>query len=117
MQYTSISTVQYTVVYTVGGTGGGTVTVTAEGGGRGTAGTVTVTAGGGGTVTEISHVTIGPSSKSSSFSCRTYATNYFNGIGLNGKVRKRGIFDREVLQGGEAAMARPGARPGAMMVE
>jgi len=109
--------VQYTVVYTVdGGTGGGTVTVTAGGGGTG-GGTVTVTAGGSGTVTEISYVTVGPSSKSSSFSCRTYATNYFNGAGLNGKVRKRSIFDREVLQGGEAAMARPGARPGAMMVE
>jgi hypothetical protein len=117
------------------GPGGGTVTVTETPTGMNTygpGGTVTITqggrivtttvGGGSGGVTTTTTVyitrTVAPSSKSSSFTCRTYATNYFNG-GVNGAAptgsfkraeikrggdgrKKRSIFDAEVVLGENA---------------
>jgi hypothetical protein len=126
------------------GPGGGTVTVTetptgantyGPGGtfGPGGPGVVTITQGGGqyitvtlgdgsegvtATTTVYITRTVAPSSRSSSFTCRTYATNYFNGgsgaaptgsfkraaekaaDGIDGfKKRRRSIFDAEVVIG------------------
>lgn len=78
------------------------VTVTAGNGGYTT---VTVEAG---TVTVISYRL--PTSSSSSFTCRTYATNYLNG--LNGRQR-RSVFDMDapVELSEYERMPRPGAVP------
>jgi hypothetical protein len=129
------------------GPGGGTVTVTATPtgantygpggtyGSGGAGGTVTITQGGGivtetlsgagsgGTTTTTVYITrtVAPSSKSSSSTCRTYATNYLNG-GLGGPVPmgsfkrdrdrvKRSIFDAEVVIGENEEMPRPGEAP------
>jgi hypothetical protein len=129
------------------GPGGGTVTVTETPTGMNTygpGGTVTITQGGGiitttvgggsGGVTTTTTVyitrTVAPSSTSSSFTCRTYATNYFNG-GVGGAVptgsfkrdgverdskrgggKKRSIFDAEVVLGeNNGEVNRPGEAP------
>ncbi|QIW95440.1 hypothetical protein AMS68_000958 [Peltaster fructicola] len=112
--YTTTIVTSVPVTYTEGGgagsgSGGGTVTVSAGGGG---ATTVYITL----TVTR----TVLPSSSSSSFTCRTYATNYLNGLHgraeptsppmmRNGVVlepvipvpepmgRRRSIFEKEVI--------------------
>ncbi|GAB7341506.1 hypothetical protein MBLNU457_7727t1 [Dothideomycetes sp. NU457] len=79
-----------------GGSGGGTVTVTQGG--------TTVT----NTATQFSFLTITaqPSSKTSSFSCRTVSANYLNGgFGKRAVGIKRSIFDVDGSQ------PQPGARP------
>lgn len=81
------------------------ITITKGGGGAG--GYITIT---GGVSTVISYVY--PSSSSSSFTCRTYATNYLNG--MHGKVKrmdKRSIFDTEVPMILGEMLPRPGAVP------
>lgn len=80
-------------------------TVTASGGGGGV---VTITEGGGNfiTITNVITETVAPSSKSSTFSCRTYATNYLNGM-HGRRVVKRSVFDFE----GDPNAPRPGAVP------
>ena len=102
------------------GPGGGTVTVTETPtgantygpGGMGGGGVVTITQGGSGgersvTATTTVYVTrtVAPSSRSasaSSFTCRTYATNYLNGG--NGGVVPTGSFKkRDVAERGEMA--------------
>ena len=84
---------------------------------------ITITRGGGGaggyiTVTAPPSIIISyvfPSSSSSSFTCRTYATNYLNG--MHGKVKrtdKRSIFDIDsplVMGDGEMMRPQPGAVP------
>jgi hypothetical protein len=84
---------------------------------------ITITKGGGGaggyiTVTAPPSIIISyvyPSSSSSSFTCRTYATNYLNG--QHGKVKrtnKRSVFDVDsplVLGEGEMMKPQPGAVP------
>ena len=111
------------------------VTIT-QGGGQ----FITVTLGGGSGVTETTTVyvtrTVAPSSRSSSFTCRTYATNYFNGgngavptgsfkrgekreeevdAESNGdgvkKRRRRSIFDAEVVIGANREMDGSGEGP------
>ena len=80
---------------------------------------VTITAGGGGyiTVTAPPSIIVSyvyPSSTSSSFTCRTYATNYLNGY--HGKVKrtnKRSIFEVDVpfVLGEMERAPKPGAVP------
>ena len=99
---TTVSIRPTTVRETVSGP---TVTASGSGGGGGS-GVVTVY----GTVTE----TYRPSSSKSSFTCRTYATNYLNG--MHGKLkrdgtRRRSVFDVEVVLDEKNAMPMPGARP------
>jgi hypothetical protein len=70
----------------------GVVTIT-KGGGQ----FITVTVGGGSfTATTTVYITrtVAPSSRSSSFTCRTYATNYFNG-GIGGGAVPTGSFKRD----------------------
>lgn len=78
------------------------VTITGGGGNY-----ITVT--GGGTVTVISYVY--PSSTSKSFTCRTYATNYLNG--LHGKRVRRSVFDLDapMVMDEFDRMPKPGALP------
>ena len=101
---------------------------------------ITVTLGGGSGVTETTTVyvtrTVAPSSRSSSFTCRTYATNYFNGgngavptgsfkrdaervegsdekrdVLDGGKKRRRSIFDAVVVIGANREMDGSGEGP------
>ena len=103
-----------------GGSGGGVVTVTTGGGGYMT---VTMSGeGGGGTQTSTTTVfvtrTVAPASRSqssSTFTCRTYATNYLNGAvptaAFKKRVVKRSVFDAEVVIGENEKEPRPGAMP------
>lgn len=77
---------------------------------------VTITAGGnnyytvtGGTVTVISYVPLYPSSSSKSFTCRTYATNYYNGQ----QPVRRSVFDMDApaVMDEYDRMPKPGAAP------
>lgn len=118
---TAVSTVPSTVISTV--ISGQTVVTTApgqtvvsvstvggrSGGGSGDGETVTVTAGGGGTVVVTQVITVSPSSTPTSFTCRTYYTNYLNAA-HGKKVKKRSVFDTEVGLTEEEKVAKPGAR-------
>lgn len=82
--------------------------------------TVTLSGSGGGTETSTTTVfvtrTVAPSSvsTSSSFTCRTYATNYLNGAvptAVIKKREKRSVFDPEIVIGENDKSPRPGALP------
>jgi len=62
-------------------------------------------------MTVISYVF--PSSSSSSFTCRTYATNYLNGMHGRARMNKRSIFDvdQPSVIGEMEKQPRPGAVP------
>ncbi|KAH9815682.1 F-actin-capping protein subunit beta [Teratosphaeria destructans] len=102
----AVSTAVSVSISSVSGSGGGVVTVTTGGGGG--SGYVTVTAA---PVTVISYVQA--SSSSSSFTCRTYATNYLDGA--HGRVRrdrkKRSIWDWDEGVAKVAEGPRPGDVP------
>ena len=102
-----------------GGSGGGVVTVTTGGGGYMT---VTMSGEGGGTQTSTTTVfvtrTVAPASRSissSTFTCRTYATNYLNGAvptaAFKKREVKRSVFDAEVVISENEREPRPGAMP------
>lgn len=71
-----------------------------------------MTQGGGGTatVTQVIVSYVQPSSTSSSFTCRTYATNYLNGY-HGRKIKRRSVFDIEVVLSEEDRVPRPASRP------
>jgi hypothetical protein len=102
-----------------GGSGGGVVTVTTGGSGYMT---VTMSGEGGGTQTSTTTVfvtrTVAPASRSissSTFTCRTYATNYLNGAvptaAFKKREVKRSVFDAEVVISENEREPRPGAMP------
>ncbi|KAK5172232.1 uncharacterized protein LTR77_003870 [Saxophila tyrrhenica] len=76
---------------------------------------ITITAGPGQYITVTAPATtvvsyVFPSSSKSSFTCRTYATNYLNGRGR--RTNKRSVFDvDEPFAMGEMARPKPGAVP------
>ncbi|KAK6398146.1 hypothetical protein LTR65_003226 [Meristemomyces frigidus] len=79
---------------------------------------ITITEGGGNEITvtaapSVIYSYIYPSSSSSSFTCRTYATNYLNGA--HGKVKREGkrrsIFDVDQVLADSEKVPRPGAVP------
>jgi hypothetical protein len=104
----SVSISDRTVVTTAPGQ-----TVSVGGGTDG--GVVTITLGGGNfiTVTQVVTSYVAPSSSSYSFTCRTYATNYLNGMHGRKLAKRRSVFDKYGMgQEGEGPLApKPGARP------
>jgi hypothetical protein len=74
---------------------------------------VTITAGGGNyiTVTQVVTSYAVPSSVSSSSTCRTYATNYLNGMHGRMLVRKRSVFDNYGMGQSDPLAPMPGAAP------
>lgn len=104
----SISVSERTVVSTAPGT-----TISVGGGTGGGGQVVTITAGGGNyiTVTQVVTSYAVPSSHSSSFTCRTYATNYLNGMHGRKLARKRSVFEKYGMGGEDPLAPMPGPSP------
>jgi hypothetical protein len=105
----SVSISERTVVSTAPGE---TVVSTASNTGPGGQ-VVTITAGGGNfiTVTQVVTSYVQPSSMSTSFTCRTYATNYLDGMHGRKLAKKRSVFDKHEMGADGPLAPMPGASP------